>query len=56
MRRTKSTTRHEHMVAVSYSSSDDDLSFGADQEEEPAVTHDAASSSTIPQYRGGVPS
>ena len=56
MRRTKSTTRHEHMVAVSSSSSDDDLSFGADQEEALAVTQDAASSSAIPQCRGGVPS
>jgi hypothetical protein len=56
MRRTKSTTRREHIVVASSSSSDDDLSLGADQEEAPAVTHDATSSSAIPQCRSGVPS
>jgi len=44
------------MVVVSSSSSDDDLSLGANQEEALAVTQDAASSSAIPQCRGGVPS
>jgi len=32
------------------------MSLGADQEEAPALTHDAASSSAVPQRRGGVPS
>ena len=41
MRRIKSTTRHKHMVAARSSSSEDDLSLGADQEEAPAPTRDA---------------
>jgi len=45
MRKMKSTARHEHMVIACSSSSDDDLSFGANQEEAPVPTHDAASSS-----------
>jgi len=56
MRRTKSTARREHMVATSSSSSEDDMPLSADQEEAPTVTRDAASSSTVPQCRGGVPS
>jgi hypothetical protein len=40
MRRMKSITRHQHMVAVSSSSSDDDLSLGTGQEEALAPTHD----------------
>ena len=56
MRRIKSTKSHEHMVGVSSSRSDDDVSLGADQEEAPATTHDANSSSAVPQCRGGVPS
>jgi hypothetical protein len=45
----KSTTRREQMVAASSSSSEDDLSLGADQEEAPAPTCDAASSSAVSQ-------
>jgi len=56
MRRTKSTARREHMVAASSSSGDDDLSLGANQEEAPALTRDAVSSSVVPQRRGDVPS
>jgi len=52
----KSTARREHMVVASSSSSEDDLSLGADKKETPALTRDAASSSAIPQRRGGVPS
>jgi len=32
------------------------ISLGADQEEAPALTYDAASSSAVSQCRGGVPS
>ena len=52
----KSTTRRQQMVTTSSSSSDDDLSLGVDQEETPAPTCDAASSSPVSQRRGGVPS
>jgi hypothetical protein len=52
----KSTACHERMVAASSSSSDDDLSLGADQEKAHVPTCDAASSSTVPQHRGGVSS
>ena len=44
------------MVATSSSSSDDDLSFGANQEKAPAPIHDAIFSSMVPQCSGGVPS
>jgi hypothetical protein len=44
------------MVATSSSSSEDDLSLSADQEEAPALTRVAASSSMVSQCRGGVPS
>jgi hypothetical protein len=54
MRRIKSTTRHKHMVAARSSSSEDDLSLGADQEEAPAPTRDTASSSMVSQHRGSV--
>jgi hypothetical protein len=37
------------MVATSSSSSEDDMSLGADQEEAPALTCDAASSSAVSQ-------
>jgi hypothetical protein len=43
----KSTARREHMVAASSSSSEDNLSLGADQEVAPTPTHDAASSSVV---------
>jgi hypothetical protein len=47
------------MVAASLSSSEDDISLGASQEEAPtphAPSTDAASSSGTSQRRGGVPS
>jgi len=44
------------MVTASSSSSDDDVSLGANQEKAHAATCDAASSSAIPQCRCGVPS
>jgi hypothetical protein len=44
------------MVATSFSSSEDNMSLGADQEEAPTLTCDAASSSVVPQRRGDVPS
>ena len=56
MHRTKSTARPEHMVAASSSNSDGGVSLGADQEEAPMTAHDTASSNTVPQRRGGVPS
>jgi hypothetical protein len=43
------------MVAAISSSSKDDISLGASQEEAPAPSTDAASSSTISQRRGSVP-
>jgi gamma-glutamyltranspeptidase len=55
-RRTKSTARYSHLVAASSSSSKDDMSLGADQEEAPVPTRDATSSSAISQRRGSVPS
>jgi hypothetical protein len=56
MRRTKSIARRSHRVATSSSSSEDDMSLGADQEEAPAATRDAISSSAVSQCSGGVPS
>jgi len=56
MHRMKSTAHREYMVAACSSSSEDDLSLGADQEEAPAPTHDAASSSAVSQRKGSVPS
>jgi hypothetical protein len=44
------------MVAASSSSSEDDMSLGADQEEALALTRDAASFSAVSQRRDGVPS
>jgi len=47
------------MVAASLSSSEDDISLGASQEEAPtphAPSTDAASSSSTSQRRGSVPS
>jgi hypothetical protein len=46
------------MIVASCSSSNDDnnVSLDADQEEALASTHDAASSSVVPQRRGSVPS
>ena len=56
MCRMKSTARHQQMVATSSSSNEDDLSLYANQEEAPAPTCNAASSSAISQRRGVVPS
>jgi hypothetical protein len=42
MRRTKSTARRSRMVAACSSSSEDDISLGACQEEAPAPSTDAA--------------
>jgi hypothetical protein len=47
MRRMKLTARCQHMVAASSSSNEDDMSLGVDQEEAPAPTRDAASSSAV---------
>jgi hypothetical protein len=44
------------MVATSSSSSEDDMSLGADQEEAPVPTRNAASSSVVSHRKGGVPS
>ena len=49
MHRTKSTARRSHMVAVSSSSSEDDMSLSADHEEALTLTRNVA------QCRGGVP-
>ena len=56
MCRIKSTACRQQTVAASSSSSEDDLSLDANQEEVPAPTCDAASSSTVSQCRGGVSS
>jgi hypothetical protein len=45
MHKIKSTTRRQHMVAASSSSSDYDLSLGGDQKEAAAPTRDATYSS-----------
>eukprot|EP00258_Populus_trichocarpa_P048310 XP_024464329.1 aluminum-activated malate transporter 2 [Populus trichocarpa] len=47
IRRTKSTVRRSHRVTISSSSSENDMSLGANQEEAPAPSTDAASSSTV---------
>jgi hypothetical protein len=56
MRRMKSIARRSRMVAASSSSSKDDISLCACQEEPLAPSTDATSSSAISQRRGGVPS
>jgi hypothetical protein len=43
MCRTKLTARRSHRVAASSSSSEDDMSLGANQEEAPVATRDVAS-------------
>jgi len=55
MRRTKSIARRSRMVVASSSSSEDDISLGACQEEALAPSTDAASSSAVSQIRGSVP-
>ena len=52
----KSTARCQQTVAASSSSSEEDVSLGADYGEEVAPTCDAASSSAVSQRRDGVPS
>jgi hypothetical protein len=59
MRRTKTKAGHSRMVAASSSSSEDNVSLGASQEEAPtppAPSTDAASSNTGSQRRSGMPS
>jgi len=59
MRRTKTKAGRSRMVAASSSSSEDDISLGASQEEAPTLpvsSTDAASSNGTLQRRGGVPS
>jgi len=59
MRRMKTRAGRSHTVAASSSSSYDDISLGASQEETPtppALSTDATSSSSTSQCRGGVPS
>ena len=59
MYKEKSVACHEHRIITSSYSSDDNnnVSLGADQEEAyeaHVLTHDATSSSAVPQHRGGV--
>jgi hypothetical protein len=49
MRRTKSTARRSYWVVASSSSSEDDISLDANQEEAPASFIDDASSSMVSQ-------
>ena len=51
MRRMKSTARCQKTVAVSSSSSEEDISLGADHDEESTPTCDVASSSSVSQRR-----
>jgi hypothetical protein len=44
------------MVAASSFNSEDDMSLGANQEEAPSPPTNAASSNTVSQRRGSVPS
>jgi len=55
MRRMKSTAHRQQMVAASSSSNEEDVSLGADHDEEFTPTCDAASSSVVSQSKGGVP-
>jgi hypothetical protein len=56
MRRMKSTARRQQTVVASSSSSEKDISLSADHGDASAPTCDAASSSTVSQRRGSVPS
>jgi len=56
MRRIKSTACHQKTVAASSSSSEEDVSLGADHGEESTPTCDVASSSEVSQHRSCVPS
>jgi hypothetical protein len=51
----KSTTPRQQTVTASSSSSEEDVSLGADHGEEFAPTCDVASSSVVSQRKGGVP-
>jgi hypothetical protein len=52
----KSTARRQKMVTASSSSSEEDVSLGADHGKKSTPTCDVASSSTVSQRRSGVPS
>jgi hypothetical protein len=52
----KSITRPQQTVAASSSSSEEDVSLGADHGEASATTCDATSSSVVSQCRRDVPS
>jgi len=54
MRRTKFIARRSCIVTASSSSSEEDISLGASQEEALAPSTDAPSSGTVSQRRGGV--
>jgi len=56
MRRIKSTACRQKMVATSSSSSEEDVSLGANHGEESTPTCDATSSSAVSQRRSGMPS
>ena len=59
MRRMKTRAGRSRTVTANLSSSDDDISLGASQEEAPTPptpSTNAASSSGTSQHRGGVPS
>jgi len=56
MRRMKSTARRQQMVARSFSSSEEDISLGADHGDASAPPCDASSSTVVSQRRSGVPS
>ena len=56
MRRMKSIARRQKTVVASSSSSEENVSLGADHGEESTPTWDAASSSVVSQHRSSVPS
>jgi len=56
MRQMKSTARRQQTVAPSSSSSEEDISLGADHGDASVPPCDAASSSAVSQHRGSVPS
>jgi hypothetical protein len=56
MHRMKSTGPRQETVASSFSSSEEDISLGADHDDASAQPCDAASSSAVSQRRSSVPS
>jgi hypothetical protein len=56
MHRMKSTSCRQQTVAASSSSSEENVSLGADHGEESTPTCEAASSSAVSQRKSGVPS